>query len=202
MDTKVVQLSATDRLLAWYDENKQQAMLGALIVVLLGIGLGFFFWRTNEKDVASGQALTAVTLSYTGPGGGLRSGASDQLLKVANDYPGSKAGSRALLLAAGNLYVDGKYDEARKQFERFTREYKDSTFMGEALLGDGVLLRCAEQDKRSGDSLQESRGTSSGRSLLFHRRSSRWAVCMRQRENRTRPKRCLKMWSAASRARH
>jgi outer membrane protein assembly factor BamD (BamD/ComL family) len=135
MDTKVVQLTTTDRLLAWYEENKQQAMLGALIVILLAIGLGFFFWRTNEKDVASGQALTAVTLSYTGQGGALRSGASDQLLKVANDYPGSKAGSRALLLAAGNLYVDGKYDECRKQFERFTREYKDSTFMGEALLG-------------------------------------------------------------------
>src|SRR3954466_14542128 len=101
MDTKVVQLSATDKLLVWYEDNKQQAMLGVLIVVLLGIGLGFFFWRTSEKDTASGQALTAVRLSFTGPGGSLRSGASDQLLKVASDYPGSKAGSRALLLAAG-----------------------------------------------------------------------------------------------------
>src|SRR5690349_18664851 len=109
MDTNVVQLSATDKLQVWFEQNKQQALLGALIVVLLGIGLGFFFWRTSEKDTASGQALTAVTLSYTGPGGALRSGASDQLLKVANDYQGSKAGSRALLLAAGNLYVDSKY---------------------------------------------------------------------------------------------
>ena len=117
MDTKVAQLSASDKLMAWYETNKQQALLGALIIVLLGIGLGYFFWHNSEKDIASGEALTSVTLSLTGPGGSLRSGASDQLLKVANEYPNSKAGSRALLLAAGNLFVDAKYDEARKEFE-------------------------------------------------------------------------------------
>jgi TolA-binding protein len=33
------------------------------------------------------------------------------------------------------LFVDAKYDEAKTQFERFRREYADSPYMGEALLG-------------------------------------------------------------------
>jgi TolA-binding protein len=140
MDTSVSHLTVTDRLWAWYETNKQQAQLAILILVLLGIGVGYFLWHNSEKDVASGEALTAVSLSQAGPGGMSRGGAEDALLKVANDYPNSKAGARALLLAAGNLFVDGKYDQAKTQFEKFTRDYRESPFIGEALLGIAACL--------------------------------------------------------------
>src|SRR5881275_1408656 len=110
MDKNVPELSFSDRFVAWYDANKQQAQLGALILILVGIALGYFFWHSSEKDVASGEALTSVTLSLEGPNGSLRPGAAPALLKVATDYPGSKAGARARLLAAGSLFDEGKYD--------------------------------------------------------------------------------------------
>jgi TolA-binding protein len=59
---------------------------------------------------------------------------------VAAAYPKSSAGARAVLLAGGTLFVDGKYDQAKAQFEKFVREYRDTTFMGEALLGIGACL--------------------------------------------------------------
>ena len=61
-------------------------------------------------------------------------------MKVAATYPKSSAGARALLLAAGSLFTEGKYPEAKTQFERFTRDYPDSPFMGEALLGIAACL--------------------------------------------------------------
>ena len=140
MDTSVPHLTATDRFWAWYETNKQQAQLAILILVLLGIGVGYFLWHNSEKDVASGEALTSVSLAQVGPGGMSRGGSEDALLKVANDYPNSKAGARALLLAAGNLFVDGKYDQSRTQFEKFTHDYRESPFIGEALLGIAACL--------------------------------------------------------------
>jgi tetratricopeptide (TPR) repeat protein len=38
------------------------------------------------------------------------------------------------------LFTEGKYDQAKAQFEKFVREYREPTFMGEALLGIGACL--------------------------------------------------------------
>ncbi|HVU99998.1 MAG TPA: tetratricopeptide repeat protein [Verrucomicrobiae bacterium] len=135
MDKNVPELTISDRFVAWYDANKQQALLGVLILILVGIGFGYLVWHSSEKDMEAGEALTSVTLAHANAGGGLNAGAHDALLKVANEYPNSKAGARARLLAAGNLFVDAKYDQARAEFEKFTRDYKDSPYLGEALLG-------------------------------------------------------------------
>ncbi len=59
---------------------------------------------------------------------------------LAARYQNSGAGARALLLAAGSLFADGKYPEAQAQFEKFTRQYHDSPFLGEALLGVAACL--------------------------------------------------------------
>jgi predicted negative regulator of RcsB-dependent stress response len=140
MDTSVPHLTTTDRLWSWYETNKQQAQLAILILVLLGIGVGYFLWHNSEKDVASGEALTTISLAQVGPSGTARAGSEDALLKVANDYPNSKAGARALLMAAGNLFVDGKYDQSKAQFEKFTHDYRESPFLGDALLGIAACL--------------------------------------------------------------
>ena len=45
-----------------------------------------------------------------------------------------------MLLAAGSLFTEGKYEEAKAQFQKLIREYHDSPFMGEALLGVAACL--------------------------------------------------------------
>ena len=78
------------------------------------------------------MALSQVT----GARGGAEPAAA--YLKVAADYPKSSAVARALLMAAGSLFSDGKYTEAKAQFDRFGREYGSSPFMGQALLGSAA----------------------------------------------------------------
>ena len=74
------------------------------------------------------------------PGAGVRADTAEAYLKVAAEYPKSRAGARALLVAAGSLFVNGKYEEAKAQFERFRREYWTALSSGEALLGMAACL--------------------------------------------------------------
>lgn len=93
----------------------------------------------QQRQVAAGEALSSLAveqmLSPTPP-----ANAAQAYLNVAAKYPKSGAAARALLLAGGNLFTEGKYSEAQAQFDKFTRDHHDSPFMGEALLGLGASL--------------------------------------------------------------
>jgi TolA-binding protein len=140
MDSKVAELPVTDKLLTWYESNKTQVGYGAVAVVIVGIIVGYLFYHKNEQQVAAGEALTTVSFNLAATGGAGRAGAADAYLKVANDYPNSVAGARALLLAAGNQFTDNKYDQAKATFDRCSRDYPNSLVTGEALLGSAACL--------------------------------------------------------------
>jgi predicted negative regulator of RcsB-dependent stress response len=94
-----------------------------------------FVWRQGEKQMEAGAALSAAFIpQVTGDPRGL---SADGFLKVASEYSGSQAGAQALLLGAATLFDQGKYAEARQQFEKFTREHRGSPFMAQAFLGIG-----------------------------------------------------------------
>lgn len=132
MDSDAAQLPMFDRLEIWFGKNRKQALTGLTIVIAVGLIVGFYMWYAQEKEANASEALTSVSLPV---GPGAHADTADAYLKVAATYPKSSAGARAVLLAGGTLFVDGKYDQARAQFEKFVREYRDATFMGEALLG-------------------------------------------------------------------
>ena len=140
MDSKVAELPVSDRLLTWYEANKTQVGYGAVAVVILGIILGYFFYRKSEQQVAAGEALTSVSWNLAASGAAGRAGAADAYLKVAADYPNSIAGARALLLAGGNQFTEAKYDQAKTTFDRLSRDYPNSVVTGEALLGSAACL--------------------------------------------------------------
>ena len=115
-------------------------MIGLGVVLAVAAIVGFVAWRHTEKETASGEALSnaAADQMVAGPAG--QAGAANVYLKVAEKYPGSAAGARALLMAGGSLFEEGKYDQAKSLFERFPREYSDSPLTGEALLGIAACL--------------------------------------------------------------
>ena len=139
MPTEVAQLPLSHRLWAWFETNKKQAIWGTVSVIGLGLIIWFVIWQQGEKEINASEALASVSTPQTGSAGA-RPGAADAFLKIAATYPKSSAGARALLLAAGSLFVEGKYPEAKAQFERFTREHRESPFMGQALLGVAASL--------------------------------------------------------------
>ena len=132
------QLPTSHKAWAWFEANKKPTLYGAGIVLVVGVIVAFFLYRQNAREVAASEALSAVTVSQI-----TRQSSGDMVpayLKVANEYPNSTAGGRALLLAAADLYTEGKYDQAKAQFERFRRDYASSPFLGQALLGIAACL--------------------------------------------------------------
>ncbi len=137
------------KLWAWFEKNKRQVTWGAAALVAVGLGVWLFVWQQNEKEVSASEALSAAAMpQLMMPGAGPAT--ADGLLKIAASYPKSSAAARAVLMAGASLFVEGKYTEAQGLFERFTREYRDSPFMGQALLG---IAACQDAMGKTNDAI-------------------------------------------------
>jgi TolA-binding protein len=138
MSSEVAELPVSHKLWAWFETNRKQAIWGAVIVVALGLIIWFFVWQQGEKEVNASEALSKVsTPAATTP---TAKADPESYLKIASSYPKSSAAARALLLAGGSYFVEGKYAEAKTQFERLARDHQQSPFMGQALLGIAACL--------------------------------------------------------------
>ncbi len=136
--TSVEQLPISQKALAWFETNKKPVAWGTVILLFVVLVVSVVVYRHTQKEIAAGEALSSAAVPQMA---GARTGSADAFLKVAADHANSKAAGRALLLAAGVLFRDGKYAEARTQFERFRKDYPDSPFVGEAMFG---MAACAE----------------------------------------------------------
>jgi TolA-binding protein len=139
MESKVEQLPVWQQAWAWFEANKKPVLWGSGAVVIVGVIVAFVLYQQKEAEVAASEALSNVAVPQM-TGAGARGDLAAAYLKVAATYPKSRAGTRALLLAASSLFAEGKYAEAKTQFERFRREYPESPFVGEALLGVAASL--------------------------------------------------------------
>jgi TolA-binding protein len=133
MQTDVTQLAVQDQLLTWFERNKRQVLWGVVAIAVIGAVAGIYFWQQNEVQTNASHALSKI--SSDSLMGGARTETTEAILKVATDYAGTDAARRALLLAAGNYFAEGKYKESQAQFERFLRDYRESPFAAQALFG-------------------------------------------------------------------
>jgi predicted negative regulator of RcsB-dependent stress response len=138
MESTVTQLPIHDRLWTWFELHKKESLRVGAVIVVVGVAIGFYFWQRNETRDKANRALSRVLTAgmttdeqFVPP---------EALLKIAADYRKTEAGGRALLLAASGLFAQGKYAEARTQFERYRREYAESAFNDQALLGMAACL--------------------------------------------------------------
>jgi tetratricopeptide (TPR) repeat protein len=138
MESEAAQIPLWQQAWAWFETNKKQAVWGAGVVLGVCLVIAFVVYRRGETQLAASEALSNV--ASTAMGGAAQGNLAEAYLKVAAAYPNSDAGARALLFAGSSLFVNGKYAEAKTQFERFTREYSSSPFRGEALLGIAACL--------------------------------------------------------------
>jgi predicted negative regulator of RcsB-dependent stress response len=141
MDSKADDLPLSDKLWAWFESNKNAAVIGLIAVVVIGAIIGFVTWHNSETQTASAEALSNLQADQMAAGPNATPGALvPEFLKIADQYSKTPAGSRAILLAAGDLFEQGKFDQAKVQFDRFVREHSDSPVMGVALLGSAASL--------------------------------------------------------------
>jgi outer membrane protein assembly factor BamD (BamD/ComL family) len=127
------------KLLAWLEVNKKRVLIwsGAVVAVVLAVVV--FVLMQQQREAQASQALSEIRL-FTPEDKSEPSDAADALLKLAQNYSGTKAAARALLVRAGLLYQDGHYPEAQSQFEAMLREYPDSPWAAQAAYGVAASL--------------------------------------------------------------
>jgi predicted negative regulator of RcsB-dependent stress response len=141
------------KLWAWGDKNRKQLLYGLIALVVVGVIAAFWLAHASEKQKDANAALSALTSRSVATPGTKQS--ADAFLKVNADFPDTDAGQRALLLAAGDLFADGKYDVAMAQFNKFLQDYNSSPFAAQAALG---VASCYDAMGKTNDAISGYQG--------------------------------------------
>ncbi|HET7626625.1 MAG TPA: tetratricopeptide repeat protein [Verrucomicrobiae bacterium] len=120
----------------WFEANKKQVITGLVVIVVLGIAAGIYFYGRMQKNVSASEALAELTTR--GPESGQVQ--PEAFAKIATDYAGTSAAGRALLVAGARYFEASNYTQAQAQFEKFLSQYRDSDFTGQALFGIAASL--------------------------------------------------------------
>jgi TolA-binding protein len=141
MDTEADQALDLDQLMDWVQVNRKAVITVVAIIAVIGAIIGLVMWNHNHKEMAANEALSAAKspTGQTVPTTEL----AEPYLKVADDYSGTQAAARALLIGGGILFDAGKFDQSQATFEKFLQQYPDSPLANEALMGVASSLEAA-----------------------------------------------------------
>jgi TolA-binding protein len=123
--------AAEFHLVDWWDKNRQRVLWGAMAVALITLVLSFYIWQRDRREVRASEALSSVQVGAATPAA---------MLQVNAEFRGTAAAARALLLAAGATYTEGRFADAQKLFDRFLAEHPDHASRPAALLGTAACL--------------------------------------------------------------
>src|SRR5579862_7804326 len=115
MDNDVKHTADFYRLVAWVHARRKQIAWISAAVAAVAIVVGLFIWYKNYKETAAAETLSQLKSPFSTQAPTADSAAP--YIKLANDYPGTGAAGRALLIAGGILFDAGKFKEAQDQFE-------------------------------------------------------------------------------------
>ena len=132
------------------EANKNKIIAGVAIVVLAVAVFSFISWNRQQNQVAAGEAMTQALLSLK-PDANLND-VSHSYLAVAEDYPNSMAGQRALLQGATVLFTEGDYTNAQRYFQQYVDAHPDDAFSAHAALG---VAKCYAAEGKINDAVGE-----------------------------------------------
>jgi tetratricopeptide (TPR) repeat protein len=126
-------------IMAWIEVNRQRLIWGGAALVVLLLVVALFLQQRAHRERKASRAFSDVRVSLN-PGAPVEAGAIEALTRVAEDYRGTKAATRALLTSAGLLFAEKKYAEAEARFTQVTKDYPDTPWAPEALQGVAASL--------------------------------------------------------------
>ena len=154
MDSEAKKTDSFYEFLAWVHVNTKKILVVAAGLALVISVVAIVVWNKGHQEDEANKALSEIRL-LGGAASPIKPGTAEALLKVANTYPTTAAGARALLLAATTLFDEGKYSEAKELFEKFSRAYPDSPWRAQAELGVAVCLDSPKQSQAAADKYDE-----------------------------------------------
>jgi tetratricopeptide (TPR) repeat protein len=108
---------------------------------------GFMTWKKGQDEADANAQLFSVPLHSAMNSGAV---ATAPLLELSREYPSTPAGEHAKVLAAEELFTQGKYPEAEQQFSDFISSYSDSALIPQAKVG---IAACLEAEGKSADAI-------------------------------------------------
>ncbi len=149
MSSDAVESTRTIEWLAWFEVNKKKLLIVAIAIVALGAAAALYRVKSNADEAAGWTALFRVArpVDRVDTGG---SPTPQAYLQVASAHSGTEAGAQARLLAGQAWFEEGKYTEARQQFEGFIRQFGDTGFASAAALG---VAACLDSENKTNEAL-------------------------------------------------
>lgn len=114
--------------LTWFEVNKKLLSALLTVVIVAVVASMFLRYRKESTEAEANKALIALS-------GGTNSPSSAAYLEVARAHAGTRAAERANLLAASQLFTEGKFAESRALFDRIVSDFPNSPTVPTALLG-------------------------------------------------------------------
>ena len=139
--------------LTWLETHKQKLVGGGVVALVLGSAAYIVNWSSKQKEQAAGSALYEVQLKEGEEDEANQPGAQEYVA-IADEYAGTSAAERSLLLAARSDFLAGDYDAAREKFERFQAEFDSSEFVSSALYGVAACYDAAGQSAEAKGAFQ------------------------------------------------
>lgn len=130
--------------LAWLEVNKWRLVYAAAALVVAGFVVFVYRLNSEHKELAANLALFQTRRSALANEDNVAVPAAS-LLKIAEAYRGTGAGRHAELLAAAALFQEGKYAEARQQFDQFLQRHTGGPLAAAAAFGRAACLDALNQ---------------------------------------------------------
>lgn len=123
----------------WFELNRRPIVLAAAMVCAAVVGIMVVRAR-QQASVRDAAAQLLAALPAGGPGQSAAPLDAQKLLQISQRFAGTPSAAQASLLAGGQLFTDGKFDEARTLFAGLDDAAPDGPYLGIALLGVGASL--------------------------------------------------------------
>jgi tetratricopeptide (TPR) repeat protein len=137
--------------------NKKRLIIGTSAVVTVAIIIALTVLQAGERERAASRAVSDVRLPVS-VATAIPPSTAEELFKVAEEYKGTKAAARALLLGAGVLFSQNtqeSYTEAHRRFEMLLQEYPESVWAAQAHLGIAASLVALGKTKEAIEKYEE-----------------------------------------------
>jgi tetratricopeptide (TPR) repeat protein len=141
MDEDIKMTADMYRLVAWVQAQRKPLIVIATAVAAVALIVVIYIWHTNANETLAAETLSKLKPSSASPDS--PASAADPYLRLVNDFSGTRAAGRALLVAGGIFFDAGKYSDAQKQFGRFLQEYPDSPLANQAAVGVAASLEAS-----------------------------------------------------------
>jgi hypothetical protein len=137
--------------LDWLYTNRKKVTIGVVAAAVIALGVAIGVWKRNANQVDANDLLFSVP-SLLSLNARQAPPSPDALLNVTREYPSTSAGEEAQLLAAGRLFVDGKYSDSEHEFSKFVTDHPASPLIPQAQVGVAASL---EAQGKTSDAMQK-----------------------------------------------